>query len=315
MQRLNHHHLYVFWVFSKHLSFTRAAQELLIAQSAVTSQVKSLEDALDLKLVDRSNPRRPQITAEGRKVIEYAESIFESSRELLHWATKGSLPKKRTMRIGAISGLSRNFQFEFIEPLIGNLGEKSESRNHATAIEPHDDANDLKFEITTGDQDNLIQMLSEHRLDVVLSSRNADPDSKTQLHSHVLTQSPLVFLINKKSVSRAPKDFVAFMRGRSVFIPGRHFEAKPELDAYLEKLKQLRVAGEVDDVALLRILALRSGQVVVMPEMGIRSDIQSGEVVVLNQIPGVRQRFYAITRQRREPNSDVRYLISKMRAL
>ena len=291
MQRLNHHHLYVFWMFSKTSSFTKTADSLSIAQSAVTSQVKLLEEALGLSLVERANPRRPQITDEGRKVLEYADSIFESSRELINWATKGSLPKKRSIRIGAISGLSRNFQFEFMEPLIKEV--------------------DVKFDITTGDQDNLIRLLSEHQLDVVLSSRNADPDHKTQLHSHVITKSPLLFVIRKKAKRKNDLNFI--LQSHSLFIPGRHFEAKPELDAYLEKFKGTRIAGEVDDVALLRILALRSGEVVVMPEMGIRNDIESGYVEVLLKMASVEQRFYAITRQKREPNADVRFLIAKMK--
>lgn len=293
MQRLNHHHLYVFWMFAKSSSFTKTAASLSIAQSAVTSQVKLLEDALGLSLIDRTNPRRPQVSEEGRKVLEYADSIFESSRELINWATKGSLPKKRSIRIGAISGLSRNFQFEFIEPLIKEL--------------------DVKFDITTGDQDNLVQMLSEHQLDVVLTSRNADPDHKTQLHSHVITKSPLLFVIGKKHKLKDKRDLNSILLNHSLFIPGRHFEAKPELDAYLEKFKGIRIAGEVDDIALLRILAIRSGSVIVMPEMGIRNDIESGDVKVLLKIASVEQRFYAITRQKKEPNADIRLLISKMK--
>ena len=293
MQRLNHHHLYVFWMFAKTSSFTKTAESLSIAQSAVTSQAKLLENVLGLNLIDRTNPRRPQITEEGRRVLEYADSIFESSRELINWATKGSLPKKRSIRVGAISGLSRNFQFEFIEPLIKEA--------------------DVKFDITTGDQGNLIQMLSEHQIDVVLSSRNADPDHKTQLHSHVITKSPLLFVIGKKTAPKGKRDLNSVLQKHSLFIPGRHFEAKPELDAYLEKFKGIRIAGEVDDVALLRILALRSGEVVVMPEMGIRNDIESGDVEVLLKMAPVEQRFYAITRQKKEPNADVRFLIAKMK--
>lgn len=293
MQRLNHHHLYVFWVFSKTSSFTKTAEALSIAQSAVTSQVKLLENALELSLINRSNPRRPQITEEGRKVLDYADAIFESSRELINWATKGSLSKKRSIRIGAISGLSRNFQFEFIEPLIAEA--------------------DVKFDITTGDQENLIQMLSDHQLDVVLTSRNADPNYKTQLHSHVLTKSPLVFVIASKSKHKKNRDLHSILSLKSIYLPGRHFEAKPELDAYLEKFKNVRVAGEIDDVALLRILAIRSGSIVVMPEMGIRNDILSGDVQVLLKLNAVEQRFYAITRQKKEPNADIRFLINKMK--
>lgn len=293
MQRLNHHHLYVFWIFAQSSSFTKTAEYLSIAQSAVTSQVKLLEEALDLNLIDRSNPRRPQLTEEGRKVVEYADSIFESSRELINWATKGALPRKRVVRIGAISGLSRNFQYEFIKPLI--------------------EQRDLKFEIMTGDQENMMRLLGEHRLDVVLSSKNADPEEKTPFHSHVLTSSPLLFVIGKNGAPKGKRDLNTILAEKSLFIPGRHFEAKPELDAQIEKLKNVRIVGEIDDIALLRILAIRSGQVVAMPEMGLRNDIASGDVVIISKVARIEQRFYAITRQKREPNSEIAQLIAHMK--
>ena len=293
MQRLNHHHLYVYWIFSQNVSFTKTALTLSIAQSAVTSQVKLLEQALGLSLIDRSNPRRPQLTEEGLKVADYAQSIFESSRELVNWATQGALPKKRLIRVGALSGLSRNFQFEFIEPLICDEG--------------------IQFEVTTGDQEKLLQLLTEHQLDIVLSSHNANPEGKIRLHSHVLTKSPMLFVIHHKRVPKSKRDLTSILKSHSLFIPGRHFEAKPELDAYLEKFKFSRIAGEIDDVALLRILALRSGEVVVMPEMGIRREIESREVEVLLRLNSIEQRYYALTRQRKEPNADVRFLISKMK--
>lgn len=291
MQRLNHHHLYVFFIFSKYANFTKTAQELSIAQSAVTSQVKSLEDSLGVELVDRSNARRPELTESGRKVAEYAEIIFESSRELLNWATKGALPKKRLVRVGAISGLSRNFQYEFIQPLLTTP--------------------DLKFEIITGDQDNLLKLLFNHDLDVILTSKNVSAENKSNFHSHVLKSSPLVVVISKEKGLKHKKNLDPFLIDSTVFIPGRHFEAKPELDAFLEKYKKIQIAGEVDDTALLRLLAVKSGSVAILPEMGIINEIENKEVIVLSKLQKIQQRFYAITRQRREPNSDVRFLIEK----
>jgi len=291
MQRLNHHHLYVFFIFAKNLSFTKTAQQLLIAQSAVTSQVKQLEQTLNLELVDRTYPRKPQLTEAGHKVAEYADSIFESSRELINWATSGALPKKRMTRIGAISGLSRNFQYEFIEPLVNE-------RN-------------MKFEITTGDQENLLRQLGDHQLDVVLTSKNATTDSKINFHSHVIKTSPLVIVKKKKSGSRDLKNLDQLISENSIYIPGRNFEAKPELDAYLDKFKSIHIAGEVDDTALLRVLAIKSDSAVVIPEMGIINEIISKEVTVVARLNKVIQKFYAITRQRRDPNPDVRFLIDR----
>lgn len=294
MQRLNHHHLYIFWVYSKTSSFTKAAEELRIAQSAVTSQIKSLEEVLGISLIDRTNPRKPEITSEGRKVLEYADSIFESSRELLNWATKGGLPKKQILRIGALSGMSRNLQFEFIEPLLGRA--------------------DLKLEVTTGDQKKLIELLQSHELDVVLTSNNVTDDYRRSTYANVLTSSPVVFVANQELKIKKNEDLAHHLSRFDLFIPGQNFEAKPELDAFLDNLKvKVRIAGEVDDIALLRILALRSKSIIAIPEVGVINDLRAGELSVVGTARGITQRFYAMTRQKLNPSNEIKSLVELMR--
>lgn len=265
-----------------------------IAQSAVTSQIRNLEHALGLNLLNRNNPRRPEITAEGRRVLEYAEGIFESSRELVNWATKGSLPRTQILKIGAISGLSRNLQYEFMQPRIEN--------------------SDIKFEVTTGDQKNLVSMLMDHELDVVLTSRNVDTQSKVGFYTHVLATSPVIFVCHKTVKLKRVGTIKDKLAGRILFTPGQNFEAKPELDAYLEGLKTpYRLAGEIDDIALLRILSLRSGAIVVTPEMGVKNDIENGDLKAIAPAGKIQQRFYAITRHKLNPNDEVRFLIETLR--
>lgn len=293
MQRLNHHHLYIFWIFGKTGSFTKTAEEIRIAQSAVTLQIKQLEDALGLLLIDRTNPRKPSLTSEGLRVLEYADSIFEFSRELINWATKGELPNQKTLRIGAISGLSRNLQYEFISPFVSQP--------------------EYKFYITTGDQKKLIDLLLEHSLDVVLTSRNIAHESAKQFYTHVLTTSPLVIVANSSFKLKSKASLQEKLSGQALFIPGNHFEAKPELDAFLEGFKnKIRIAGEIDDIALLRVLALKSGSLVAIPEMGISNEIKTGEVKVIHNIHKIEQKFYAITRHKLKPNDEIKYLIDKM---
>lgn len=296
MDRLNHHHLYIYWTLAKQGSFTRAAEELVIAQSAVTSQIRQLEEYLGLTLVDRSNKRRIELTAEGRKVLDFADSIFEASQELLDWAREGEAQKqtKARVRIGALSGLSRNLQYQFLEPLADEDG--------------------VSVEVTTGDQDKLIALLKEHRLDVLLSSHNVRPSGGVPFYSHVLSASPLVFVSSHDKSAKTRAELRACLKETRLYLPGLQFEARPELDAYLESLKcPLRIAGEIDDIALLRIFAIRSGALVVIPEVGVQSDIEDGTLGVLKRLDSIEQRFYAITRQKRFSNRIVERLILFMR--
>lgn len=294
MQRLNHHHLYIFKIFGKFESFTKTAQELSIAQSAVTLQLRQLEEALELILIDRSNPRSPKITSEGRKVLEFAESIFESSQELLNWAVKGALSENRSIRIGALSGLSRNLQYEFMKPLIGKPG--------------------IKFEVTTADQKNLVSKLRNHEIDVILSSHNVLSESGRDYFSHVLLKSPVVFVMKPERNSRK-KDLRSLAKEKAMYLPGNAFEAKPELEAYISKNKlTAQVAGEIDDIALLRILALQSEGIVAIPEMGVLNELKDKSLEVIERANQVEQKFYAITKSKKILNEDVEFLINTMRS-
>ncbi|MFP5519716.1 MAG: LysR family transcriptional regulator [Bdellovibrionia bacterium] len=294
MERLNHHHLYIFWIFCRTLSFTKTALTLNVAQSAITSQIQQLEDFLNKSLVDRSNSKRPLLTEEGQKVLEYAESIFNMSQELLQWARQISDTQKKVIKIGAVSGMSRHFQFEFIQPLL--------------------DRPDVVLEITAGDQKNLLARLQDHSLDVVLSSHNVNPENKGSFHSHVLAKTHLVFVQKTASTNKRGQKIREIFAQNSIFIPGKNFESKPELEAFLERFPPQQILGEIDDTALLRTLAVRSGKIVAMPETGIASEIKNKEVVVIKRLESVERRFYAITRQRREPNLEVRELIDRMKS-
>src|SRR5256885_17035800 len=53
------------------LSFTKAAEELFITQSAVSRQIKALEDHLGLKLFER-RPRSRPLSENGRALYRFA---------------------------------------------------------------------------------------------------------------------------------------------------------------------------------------------------------------------------------------------------
>ena len=70
--------LYYFSVVARHRSFTLAAQELSISQSAVSYQIKKLEDQLGYTLLIRE-PRKPiLLTAKGATLLQRCEEIYAS---------------------------------------------------------------------------------------------------------------------------------------------------------------------------------------------------------------------------------------------
>ena len=72
--------LRVFHAVAKHLSFTRAAEELNLTQPAITFQIRQLEDHFDTRLFDRHH-NRISLTAVGVVVFEHAARLLELYHE------------------------------------------------------------------------------------------------------------------------------------------------------------------------------------------------------------------------------------------
>jgi len=86
--------LRVFDAAARHLSFTKAAEELFVTQAAVSHQIKSLEDFLGLKLFRRRN-RSLLLTEEGQSYFLDIKEIFlslnDATRKLQARSAKGAL--------------------------------------------------------------------------------------------------------------------------------------------------------------------------------------------------------------------------------
>ena len=67
--------LRAFEAAARHLSFTRAADEMNVTQAAISHQVKGLEERLGVKLFRRL-PRRLLLTDEGQALLPYLRDAF-----------------------------------------------------------------------------------------------------------------------------------------------------------------------------------------------------------------------------------------------
>ena len=81
MSRLNYHHLRYFWAVAKEGNLGRVAAQLHVSQSALSTQIKQLEDQLGQALFARAG-RGLQLTEAGRLALTYAETIFATGNEL-----------------------------------------------------------------------------------------------------------------------------------------------------------------------------------------------------------------------------------------
>ena len=86
--------LKAFEAAARHLSFTKAAEELFVTQAAISHQIKTLEEYLGLKLFRRRN-RSLSLTEDGQGYYQEIRSIFsaicDATEQLMARNAKGTL--------------------------------------------------------------------------------------------------------------------------------------------------------------------------------------------------------------------------------
>ena len=78
---MNLHYLRVFLTVAEHEHITRAAEELIISQPAVTKTIQHLEQEIGLELIERHG-RRIALTHAGRVLRDYGRRVFALEREM-----------------------------------------------------------------------------------------------------------------------------------------------------------------------------------------------------------------------------------------
>lgn len=78
---MNLHYLRVFLTVAEHEHITRASEELIISQPAVTKTIQHLEEGVGLELIERHG-RRIALTHAGRVLHNYARKVFALEREM-----------------------------------------------------------------------------------------------------------------------------------------------------------------------------------------------------------------------------------------
>lgn len=277
MSRLNYHHLHYFWAVAKEGNLTRAALQLHVSQSALSTQIKQLEDQLGQALFVREG-RVLQLTEAGRVALTYADTIFETGNELTALLRDGQRLTRQVLRIGGVATLSRNFQENFVKPLLKRA--------------------DVELVLQSGGLDELLRRLAVHHLDVVLSNRKVNPDSQHPWRCRRIARQP-VSLVGKPRAKGKAFRFPQELAEQPLLLPGRDSDIRAGFDVLCEQLGlRYQVLAEVDDMAMLRLLARDSGNIALLPTVVVQDELKSGKLQEYCVVPQLHENFYAITVQR-----------------
>jgi LysR family transcriptional activator of nhaA len=290
---LNYHHLRHFWMIARHRSMTRAAEALNVSQSTLSEQLRELEEWLGQPLFDRRG-RALHLTEAGRVALQHAETIFETGRELMTSFRSPNRGEQRVLRLGAVGPLSKNLQFDFIQPLLADTR--------------------TKLLVVAGSLDELARQLQEHRLDLVLSNIPLRADQERNVFNHLLGEVP-VFLVGGRPLKNTRQKFPLFLRGQPLFLPTHQSHVRLDFDLLLAKAGiEPEVRAEVDDMALLRLLALSGEGLALVSKIVVERELESRQIKFMLRVPGLVERYYALAARKRFENVWLGEIVEAFRA-
>ncbi|MEM6818677.1 MAG: LysR family transcriptional regulator [Pseudomonadota bacterium] len=278
---LNFKHLRYFWAVAHSGNLTRAAEQLHVSQSALSVQIRQLEEWLGQDLFERQG-RSLVLTEAGRIALEYADTLFSVSDEFVNVLKGRDSHSRQVIRIGAVTTLSRNFQITFLEPLLV--------------------LDDVVAVLRSDSQEQLLTKLESQDLDVVLTSQLPPRDQGRQWLVHTIDKQP-VSLVGHPTRGGYDRSLLDMLREHPVIVPTVENAVRIGFDAWCERnsLSPI-ISAEVDDMALMRLMVREDFGLAVVPPIVVRDELNSGTLRDFGEIPALAETFHAVTLKRKFPN-------------
>ncbi len=287
MAALNFNHLRYFWAVAHDGNLTRTAERLNLTQSALSVQIRKLEERLGHALFERRG-RQLHLTEAGRIALDHADVIFATGDELLG-TLRQSGAARQALRVGSLATLSRNFQMEFLRPVLGRT--------------------DIDLILRSGSAGELLRALEALNLDVVLLNQAPAGDALTPLVTHRLAERS-VSLVGTPDRLRDAATLADRLRAHPIILPTLDSSVRTGFDALADRLGvRPQIIAEVEDMAMMRLLAREDIGLAVLPPIVVKDEIAGGVLVAGDRLPGIAETFYAVTMTRRFPNALVRLLL------
>lgn len=280
MDWLNYHHLHYFWVVAREGGVTRASEVLHLSQPTVSGQIRELEKAMKAPLFAKRG-RGLVLTETGQAVFRYADDIFALGRELMDTVSGRPVGQPLRLRVGVVDVMPKLIAHLLIESAL-RLPES------------------VRVVCSEGKLDRLAAELSIHNLDVILSDSTLSPAVKAKVYTHLLGECGVVVVGVPKLVAAYTSGFPKSLDGAPFLLPSEGTSLRRSLDQWFEKHNiRPAIRGEFEDSALLKTFG-RSGEGLFAIPSAVESDIQQHYGVERVGIAdGVRERFYAISVERK----------------
>jgi LysR family transcriptional activator of nhaA len=280
MPFLNYHHLMYFWTVAREGGVARAAEKLHLSSPTISAQIHELEDTLGDKLFERRG-RSLVLTEVGQLVFKYADDIFTLGRELLDAVKLGPDSRPQKLTVGISDAVPKTVSVALLEPAL--------NMDPTCAVIAHEDK-----------IDRLLVELATYRIDLILSDIPIGAGAQMRAYNHLLGESGVTFFGGKSLATRYAKNFPQCLDGAPVFLPTRNTSLRRSLDQFFDTHNiHPRILGEFEDSALLKTFG-QTGRALFPASAIVEEEVcRQNNVKAIGHLEGVRERFYAISPERK----------------
>jgi LysR family transcriptional regulator, transcriptional activator of nhaA len=280
MDRLNYHHLLYFWLVARERGLANACAKLRLSPSTISGQIHALEHTLDQKLF-RKKGRRLELTDMGRIVYRYADEIFTLGKELQDAIHDRPVGKPFRLQVGIVDVVPKLVAKQMLAPALA-IG----TPIHLICVEDR--------------LDRLMTALSMHELDVVLADSVSDSSATIKAFNHLIIDCPVAILGAKKLHQRYHGKFPRSLRGAPLLLPTVNTALRRSMDHWLSDMSMMpQIMGEFDDRALLEVFGELGMGLFPVPSLLADTVCKQLNVQKIGVLKEIRERFYAITVERR----------------
>jgi LysR family transcriptional activator of nhaA len=281
MDWLNYHHLLYFWVVAKHGGITQASKVLHLAHPTISGQIRRLEDVLGEKLFAHKG-RNLVLTETGRTAFRYADEIFSLGQEFVDTVKGRAGGQQLRLVVGVSDVLAKSIVHRILEPAF-----RLEDKVRVVCRE------NRSAEAFLGE-------LAVHSVDVVLSDTPAGPGTPVRTFSHPLGECGTSLFASARLAKACRRGFPRTLDGVPVLLPSGDSTFRRALDEWFSARNiRPQVIAELDDAALACVFGEAGLGVFAAPDV-IEDEIRARyRVQLVGRVAAIRQRFYAISVERK----------------
>jgi len=280
LEWVNYHHLLYFWLVSREGGLVPAGKVLRLSHPTLSAQIHSLEDNLGEKLFTKE-VRKLALTDVGRVVFRYADQIFTLGREMMDTVKDRSTGQPLRLEVGVVDVVDKLVVRRLLKPAL--------ALTEPVRIVCHEDS-----------YDKLLADLALHSLDIVIADSPVPTGSSVRAYNHLLGETDVAFFGVKSMVKPLKRKFPKSLDGAPMVLPLENSALRRALKHWFDRNAiKPRVVAEFQDSALLKVFGADGVGIFTAPTAVENEVCRQYGVSVLGYAHDVKERFYAVSVERR----------------